>query len=250
MGRESRAAAGEGVYPRVRPCGDTALTIEFGETVDPDLNAEVLALDAELRVHPVAGVLETVPTYRALLVHIDPVLADPAALTAQLLALAAKPQPAVASVRRWRIPVVYGGAFGEDLADVAARHGLSPSAVIDAHCAPIYRVYMIGFMPGFTYLGGLDPRLATSRRVEPRPLIPASSVIIGGAQAAISSIAGPSGWHLLGRTPVRPYHPGRDPTFLIASGDEIAFEPIAEDRWRVLDAAAAAGEPVAEMVAS
>ncbi|MBS7707120.1 5-oxoprolinase subunit PxpB [Chelatococcus asaccharovorans] len=250
MGRESRGAAGHGAYPRVRPCGDTALTIEFGETIDPDLNAKVLALDAELTAHPVAGVLETVPTYRSLLVHIDPVIADPEALAADLLAMAANLPPTGEAVRRWRIPVVYGGAFGVDLADVAARHGLSPSALIDAHCAPVYRVYMIGFMPGFTYLGGLDPRLATPRRSDPRPLIPASSVIIGGAQAAISSIAGPSGWHLLGRTPVRPYHPGRDPAFLIASGDEIVFEPIAEDHWRVLDKAAAAGEPVADMVAS
>ncbi|CAH1650734.1 MAG: 5-oxoprolinase subunit PxpB [Chelatococcus sp.] len=237
-------------YPRVRPCGDTALTVEFGDAVDPALNAKVLALDEALKARPLAGVVETVPTYRSLLVHLDPVAADPAALAEALLALAADPPPGEASARRWRIPVVYGGEFGADLADVAAQHGLSQSALIEAHCAPVYRVYMIGFLPGFTYLGGLDPGLATSRRAEPRALIPASSVIIGGAQAAISSIAGPSGWHLLGRTPVRPYQPGRDPAFLIAAGDEIVFEPVAADRWLALDKAAGAGEPVADLVTS
>lgn len=235
-------------YPRLRPCGDSALTVEFGETVDPDLNARVLALDAALRDQPFPGVVETVPTYRSLLVHVDPTIVDRPALAAWLLAVAAAPPPATAQGRRWRIPVVYGGAFGVDLADVAALHGLTPEALIEAHCAPVYRVYMIGFLPGFTYLGGLDPRLATPRRADPRPLIPASSVAIGGAQAAISSIEGPSGWHLLGRTPVRPYHPRRDPAFLIASGDELVFAPIPAERWEALDRAAAAGEPVAEVV--
>ncbi len=112
----------------------------------------------------------------------------------------------------------------------------------------IYRVYMIGFLPGFVYLGGLDPTLATPRRAQPRARIPAGSIAIGGAQTAIGSIEGPSGWHLLGRTPVRSYDPSRTPAFLFAAGDEIVFEPVDPTGWAALDQAAAAGDPVAEAV--
>ena len=234
--------------PRILICGEYAFVIEYGTTVDPDLNARVLALDAALNAAKVPGVVETVPTYRSLLVHVDPLVADPAELAADALKLARTVEPLAASTRRWRVPVVYGGAFGIDLEDIAARHGLTPQQLIEKHSAPVYRAYMVGFMPGFTYLGGLDQSIATPRRENPRAKTPAGTISIGGIQAAVASVEAPSGWHLLGRTPVRTFMAGRDPVFLLAPGDEVTFEPMPAERWDELDRRAAAGDPVAEIV--
>jgi KipI family sensor histidine kinase inhibitor len=143
---------------------------------------------------------------------------------------------------------VYGGDFGIDLEDVAARHGISSAELISKHSSPTYRVYMIGFLPGFSYLGGLDPAIATPRRESPRTDTPAGTISIGGVQALVASIAAPSGWHLLGRTPVRTFMPGRDPTFLLGPGDRVRFEAIPASRWDALDRAAASGDPVAEVI--
>lgn len=136
--------------------------------------------------------------------------------------------------------------LGEDLEAVASRHGLTADAVIRHHSAGDYRVYMLGFTPGFAYLGGLDPRIATPRRNEPRLFTPSGTISIGGVQAAIQCLAAPSGWHLLGRTPVRVYHPGREPMFLMAPGDRVSFYSVPASQWDALDRAAEAGDPVAE----
>jgi KipI family sensor histidine kinase inhibitor len=234
--------------PKILPCGDSALTVEFGDSIDPDLNGKVLALDELLRERALPGLLETVPTYRSLLVQFDPVATDYEALANLLAQEAAKIAPRSTTGRRWQIPVVYGGPFGVDLEEVAERHGLTPAQLIDLHAQAVYRVYMIGFLPGFAYLGGLDARLATPRRTQPRAKIPSGSIIIGGSQAAVGSIESPSGWHLLGRTPVRSYAPERDPAFLLAAGDEVVFCPIDASRWESLERAALAGEVVAETV--
>jgi len=231
--------------PRVLPCGDTALAVEFGEAIDPAVNACVLALDARV-AQGIPGVVETVPTYRSLLVHYDPVVTDFDTLGAALSALSTDLSDTPVEGRLWRIPVVYGGAFGVDLEAVAARHGLAPAGLIARHAAPIYRVYMIGFVPGFAYLGGLDPSLATPRRDVPRARTPAGSISIGGAQAAVASIEAPSGWHLLGRTPVRSFMPDREPPFILNAGDRVTFEPVPAERWDALDRAAAAGNLIAE----
>ena len=233
--------------PRLLPCGDGAISVEFGETVDPASSARVLALDAALSAAPFPGVIETVPTYRSLHVQFDPATTDVEALEARLLALAGQPSADARPPRRWHVPVVYGGEFGIDLEALAERHGLSTAEVVRLHAKAVYRVYMIGFLPGFAYLGGLDARLHTPRRHEPRMVIPAQSIAIGGAQAAIGSVEGPSGWHLMGRTPARPFMRGRDPVFLFGAGDEVVFEPIPERSWESLDRAAAAGEPVATL---
>jgi KipI family sensor histidine kinase inhibitor len=230
--------------PRLLACGDAALSVEFGNEIDEGLNDRVLALDAALGKAAIPGLVETVPTYRSLLVCYDPVATDVDGLKQRILALSEGAADESRRVRRWRVPVVYGGAFGPDLDAVAERHGMTPDEVIALHAGAIYRIYMIGFMPGFAYLGGLDARLATPRRLQPRLKTPAQSVSIGGAQAAISSVEAPSGWHLLGRTPARPFMPGRDPGFLFAAGDEIRFEPTPPIRWDELDAAAARGEPI------
>ncbi|WP_232629312.1 5-oxoprolinase subunit PxpB [Methylobacterium sp. Leaf118] len=233
--------------PRLLACGDTAFTIEFGDRIDPALSARVRALDAALAERPPPGLVETVPTYRSLTVHLDPLIADPEATGRAVLALAGATQASAAPERLWHIPVVYGGAFGIDLAAVADHHGLSPGAVIERHAAPEYRVAMIGFLPGYAYLEGLDPALALSRRPHPRPSTPAGTISIGGAQALVASIAAPSGWHLLGRTPVKSFLPGRDPVFLLRPGDRLRFVPIAAGQWDALAAAAKAGETVVEL---
>lgn len=236
--------------PKFLPCGDSALTVEFGSMVDPDLNGKVLALDALLRKSPPVGLIESVPTYRSLTLQFDPTVTDYDALVGRLKEVTRDLQPQSSTGTRWRVPVVYGGDYGIDLDDVAERHGLIASQLIEIHSSAVYRIYMIGFLPGFSYLGGLDPRIATSRRTQPRMKVPAGSVMIGGEQAGIVPMEMPSGWHLLGRTPVRTYAPERDPAFLFAAGDEIVFEPVDASRWNSLEKAASAGEPVAERVSA
>lgn len=234
--------------PSFLACGDTAVTIEFGTTIDPALSARVLALDAALEAENVPGVIERVPTYRSLMVQFDPLALDYEGFERRVRALARTLDAVPKSGRRWKIPVVYGGKFGIDLDATAERHGLTPSQLIDKHAAPVYRVYMIGFMPGYTYLGGLDPSIATSRRTDPRPMTPAGCISIGGIQALVAGQAMPSGWHILGLTPVRTFMTGRDPAFLTAPGDEVVFEPVDAVRWDALDRAAAAGESVAKLI--
>ena len=233
-------------YPRVVPCGDSAIAVEFGDRVDAEINQRVIALDHSVRAAALPGVVECVPTYRSLLVHLDPLTAKHAKLSLILAGLAREAHTGTARGRRWRVPVVYGGDHGEDLVGLAALHGLTPEQVVEIHAGSVYRVYMIGFVPGFTYLGGLDSRLATPRRNTPRARIPGGSVSIGGAQSAIGSIPSPSGWHLIGRTPVLCFHPGRNPVFLFEAGDEITFERMHAERWECLAARSEAGDIIAE----
>jgi KipI family sensor histidine kinase inhibitor len=221
--------------------------VEFGSEIDPRLNAKVLALAARLD-GTVAGIVETVPTYRSLLVHYDPTVRDYESLSTELVAMSDDLPETPKEGRLWRVPVIYGGSFGIDLEDIAGRHGLTAAEVIERHSRPVYRVYMIGFVPGYAYLGGLDPSLATPRRETPRTKVPAGTISIGGIQAVIASIEAPSGWHLLGRTPVRSFMPDRDPIFLFDAGDRVQFDPVDASLWEGLDRAAAAGEPVAEVV--
>lgn len=230
---------------RLLPCGDTALTVEFGSVIDARLNARVLALDAALVREAPPGLRETVPTYRSLLVHFDPVDTDLPALKARIVELAAKATGVDRRTRRWRVPIVYGGEHGMDLEGTAATHGLTSEALIERHLAATYTVAMIGFMPGFAYLSGLDGELATPRRLEPRQKVPAQSISIGGAQCAISTVEGPSGWHMIGQTPARGFMLRRDPVFLYEPGDEIRFEQIGAGEWHGLNERAAAGEQIA-----
>jgi 5-oxoprolinase (ATP-hydrolysing) subunit B len=181
-------------------------------------------------------------------VHYDPLTVGFAELSAKMLTLAKGVRVANGTRRRWRIPVVYGGKFGVDLEDVAEVRGLSVDEVIRLHTGGDYYVAMLGFLPGFAYLAGLDPRLATPRRLDPRTVTPAGTISIGGIQAGVQCLEAPSGWHLLGRTPVRTYHPRREPVFLVQPGDAVSFYAIDASEWPRLDAAAEAGEPVAELV--
>jgi 5-oxoprolinase (ATP-hydrolysing) subunit B len=235
-------------YPRLLTCGDSALVVEFGNSIDPELNRRVLAFDVLIAQEKVTGIRETVPTYRSLLVHYDPTVIGYAELGGKLMDFASRKGLPSRKGRHWRVPVVYGGEFGIDLEAVAERAELTPEEVIARHSGVDYRVYMLGFLPGFTYLGGLDPKLATPRRQEPRLEAPAGMIAIGGIQTGIQCIAAPSGWNILGRTPVRTYHPGRDPMFLIEPGDHVTFFPVPASEWDALDRAGEAGEMVAEII--
>lgn len=235
--------------PRVLACGDTALAVEFGTAMDAESNRRVFALDRALNSKPVEGVTETVPTYRSLLVHYDPLKLGFSELSDRLLALLDQPDTAERASRHWRIPVTYGGAFGLDLDDVAKVHGMSPDELIRRHSTPRYDVAMIGFTPGFSYLRGLDPAIATPRRAQPRISTPAGTISIGGVQAALQCLAGPSGWHLLGRTPVRTFDPQRAPVFLIEPGDTVTFQQIDADEFERLERLAEHGAAVAELIA-
>ncbi|MDE0524632.1 MAG: 5-oxoprolinase subunit PxpB [Boseongicola sp.] len=235
--------------PVIRYLGDSALSVEFGNRIDAELVSRVHAFDAALNQLCLAGVVETVPTYRATTVIFDPLTADVREIEAAVLRLASTESDAGRPVGQlWEVPVTYGQDFGIDLDDVAAHAGMTPSDLVEAHADPEYLVAMVGFLPGFSYLSGLDPRLSTPRRSEPRARIPASSISIGGQQTAIGSLEGPSGWHVIGRTPARPFHPGRMPEFLFEPGDRIRFRPVSAREWSELDRGATRGALVAERV--
>src|ERR1700712_409080 len=236
--------------PRILPSGDSAITVEFSRNIDDAANQRVLALDRTLSREPVPGVIETVPTYRSLLVHYDPVQIDFNVLGEKLASLAQLPVPPVTKPRRWRIPVVYGGEHGIDLEDVAKTLKTTADDIVARHVGGDYRVAMIGFTPGWSYLSGLEPSLHLPRRQNPRLLTPAGTISIGGVQTGVQCLAGPSGWHLLGRTAVRTYQLHRDPTFLLEPGDEVKFTAVNAKTFAEQDRAAEDGEIVAELMAS
>jgi KipI family sensor histidine kinase inhibitor len=236
--------------PRLLPSGDAAITVEFSRDIDDAANERVLALDRAVAEAKIVGVTETVPTYRSLLVHYDPTTIGFAALGAKLSALAERPSPPSSKARRWRVPVAYGGEHGIDLEDVAKALNTTPDEIVRRHTEPVYRVAMIGFTPGWSYLSGLVPSLQLSRRHAPRLVTPSGTISIGGVQTGIQCISGPSGWHLLGRTPVRTYQLHRNPTFLLEPGDRVTLFPIDAKAFAEQDRAAEAGEIIAELIAA
>ena len=235
--------------PRLLASGDSAITVEYSRDIDDAANQSVLALDRALSRAPIDGVTEAVPTYRSLLVQYDPTTIDYDTLGKRLLALAQSPTEAMSTARRWRIPVAYGGEHGIDLEDVAKALNTTPDEIVARHVAGNYRVAMIGFTPGWSYLSGLDTSLQMGRRQNPRLLTPSGTVSIGGVQTGVQCLAGPSGWHLLGRTPVRTYQLHRSPTFLLEPGDYVTFSRVDAKTFAEQDRAAEAGEIVAERVA-
>lgn len=236
--------------PRLLPAGDSAIVVEFARAIDDIANQRVLALDKAVAAASIEGVLEAVPTYRSLLVHYDPELIDYGALGAKLLAMAEAPLPPAGKARRWRVPVAYGGENGIDLEEVAKRLDITPDEVVARHTGGDYRVAMIGFTPGWSYLSGLDKSLHMPRRLSPRVFTPAGTISVGGVQAGIQCLAAPSGWHLLGRTAVRTFQLHRDPVFLTQPGDRVTFYRVDEKTFAEQSRTAEAGEIVAELIAA
>jgi inhibitor of KinA len=229
------AAAPDASAPLFVPAGDAAVTIEFGRSVQPAVNARARAVAEYLRAHRFDGVTDIVAAYAAVTLHFDPWrvmqargVDDPlAAVLAAVEQLVAKaPDVPRGKSRTHEIPVCYGGEHGEDLERVAEHCGLAVDDVIAQHSAPLYDVYFIGFAPGFAYLGGLPRKLATPRRDAPRPRIPAGSVGIGAEQTGVYPVESPGGWNLIGRTPVVLFDPAEASSSLLHPGDHVRFVPV------------------------
>ena len=236
------------ISPRCRPLGDAGLVCEFGgDEISEEANVAVRALrDAVETLRP-PGLLETVPTYRSLLLIYDPLRATAAAIRAAAADAAERADPSrLPPGRLIEIPCAYGGPHGPDLAAVAADAGLSESDVVALHARQDYRVYMLGFAPGFPYMGILPPPLRVSRLASPRTRVPGRTVAIAGQQTGIYPIDSPGGWRLIGRTPVRIYDPARPAPFLLDVGDRVRFMAIsAEDYERQAPADEGISPPVA-----
>jgi inhibitor of KinA len=223
---------------RIVRAGDSAVVVEFEPRIDPAINAQAIALAAAIESARLAGVRDVVPTYRSVAVHFDPLRTDGEALTARLALEAAGPAPPAIDTRPpVRIPVCYGGEFGPDLDAVADFARMDPATVIATHSAATYRVFMLGFVPGFAYLGVVDQRLAMPRRSAPRVRVPAGSVGIAGLQTGIYPMETPGGWQLIGRTPLKPFDPDRSEPFLLAAGDAVQFYPVDRAQFEQLDGA-------------
>jgi KipI family sensor histidine kinase inhibitor len=228
--------------PRLLPAGDSALVVEFGDGIDVRINARVRRLQDALGAGAHAGIIETVPTYRSLTVHYDPMVLPPETLEGLIVTAAGRlPEEIVETVRTVDIPVRYGGEAGPDLRDVAAAAGIGEQAVVDLHAGGDYVVFMLGFMPGFPYLGGLPASIATPRLATPRSLVPAGSVGIAGAQTGIYPTESPGGWRLIGRTPVRLFDPLLSPPTLLESGDHVRFVPVTQAEYDAIACEVAAG---------
>lgn len=222
----------------IHPAGDAAVLIRLGSAIDRDLNGRALELAERLRIE-LAGIpdLEVIPAYASLLVsgrtgavtvpelqdRVQPVLRSPLA-------------PSSSSSRTFLVPVAYGEAYGIDLQDLAAYHRMSVEEVVERHSAGVYRVYAVGFSPGFPYLGGLDPLLFTPRLASPRPRVPAGSVAIGGEQTGIYPTSTPGGWKLIGRSPLCLFDPQRSPPVDYAPGDIVRFIPVGDAEYARLHA--------------
>jgi inhibitor of KinA len=231
------------------PCfldaGEAALVVQFGETVDPAVNDRVLALDAALRADPPAGTREFVPTYRSLMIHYDPLQIDRDALVVTVRRMMANLADWRGDGTTWTLPCCYDPALAEDIDESAQILKLTRDEVAQLHAKATYRVYMCGFTPGQTYLGGVPEPLKISRRPTPRPPHPAGSVLIGGGLCTVAPFVMPTGWYVIGQTPERLYAAERKDAFLIQAGDLLRFEPIDLTTFRDLERRAASGEVVA-----
>lgn len=213
--------------PKILPCGDCALNVHFEEAIRPEINAQVCALAKALEANRPEGVIEWVSAYCTLTVYYRPEQISFAELSALLRAILPAGESSEAQERTVvELPTAYGGEYGPDLQFVAEHAGLNVGEVIRLHSAPSYLVYMMGFMPGFTYLGGLDERLHTPRLSAPRVRIPAGSVGIAGSQTDAYPVDSPGGWQLIGRTPLRLYDDRRENPILLRAGQYVKFVPI------------------------
>ncbi|MHB8829027.1 MAG: 5-oxoprolinase subunit PxpB [Syntrophales bacterium] len=220
---------------RFRLSGDRALLVDCGEDIDPAVNEKVLRLASQLRRKPPQGVQAIVPAYRCFAVIYDPLLTGPDILKREISLLEnaqdSLPPPGKKVVR---IPVCYGREFGPDMDFVSSVTNLDPEGIIAIHSAREYPVYMLGFTPGFCYLGGMDERLRSPRRETPRVSIAAGSVGIAELQTGMYPVASPGGWQIIGKTPLRLFAPERQDPFLYKAGDRIRFEPISRDEFERL----------------
>lgn len=223
-------------YP-ILPCGDCAVTVQVGYEISEETNRKVVSLMRALAEAAIPGLRELVPSYSAVCVHYDPEQISYDQLLERVNDLEIKELSSEsASQKIVEIPVCYGAEYGPDLAFVAEHNGLSPEDVIAIHSGGTYLVYMLGFLPGFAYMGGMDERIATPRLTSPRARIPAGSVGIAGGQTGIYPLASPGGWQLIGRTPVKMFAmAGETGKFALSAGDRVKFVPITEEQYREME---------------
>lgn len=239
---------------RLLPLGDAAWTVEFGSTIDPAIHARVLGLAEALEQARLIsrggeacgrefdGIVDVVPTFRSLTIHYDPLRTDAIRLGEALCALAAASGVKPAHGRRWGLPVCFDDEFAPDLADLAASKGMTTANVVQMMTTTEFQVYMIGFMPGFPYMGGLPPALHMPRLSSPRKAVPERSLAVAGEMCAVYPWESPGGWRLLGRTPV-PMFSAREAASpaLLASGDRVFWQAITRSEFIELEAAGRAG---------
>lgn len=223
--------------PIFRCVGDRGLLMELSATINPEASQKIRALCESLAICAPVGVVEVIPTYRSLIVSYDPVKTGPELLERYLRALDEQMgQTEALEPRVVEVPVCYGGDFGEDLAYVASHNGLSEEEVIRIHAEPLYPVYMLGFTPGFPYLGGLSEKIHTPRLATPRTRVPAGSVGVANNQTGIYPMDSPGGWQLIGRCPIRLFDPNRRDPFYIKAGDLLRFVPVSAEVFAAMEA--------------
>jgi KipI family sensor histidine kinase inhibitor len=227
------------LYPETifRLMGDRGLLLEFGDEISPEVNEKVRRMTLAIQTESIKGIVEIVPTYRSLLILYNPLILSIDDLKKRLeriekgLQQTPFPEPKLT-----RIPALYGGSYGPDLEEVAKYKQISPEEVTQLHCSKPYFIYMIGFMPGFPYMGELPETLITPRLKTPRLSVPAGSVAIAQRQTGIYPMESPGGWQIIGRTPVKLFNPEREPPALLQMGDLVQFFSISEKEfkeWRI-----------------
>ena len=217
----------------IRTAGDSSLLVEFGNEINPEINARIASFVKLIREQQIEGIVDMIPTYCSLLINYDPriVLYKDIKNRIQNL-LKIEVSGTTRRKKVFEIPVCYGGEYGPDLNLIAEHAGLTCEEVIQIHSSQDYLIYMLGFLPGFTYLGGLDERIHTPRLPNPRLRIEAGSVGIGGSQTGIYPLDSPGGWNLMGKTPVKTYDPDRETPILVEAGDYIRFVPVDEAEYK------------------
>lgn len=226
---------------RLLSAGDTALVAELGDTADREINGRVLALAGRVEAARIAGIVELVPTFRSLMIHYEPTAVSAAALSEQVAVLARDLEVAEIPGRDIELPTCYEGDLAPDLEHVARETKLAPAEVVALHAAVTYRVYCLGFLPGYPYMGDTDRRLYLPRRETPRVRVPMGSVCIAVGQTGVYSLDSPGGWHLIARTPTRLFDVRSARPVLLSPGDRVRFRPISRAEHDDLEARAAAG---------
>lgn len=232
---------------RLLPAGDTALVVELGDRIDRGLSTAVLSLAQALDAEHIDGIVETVPTFRSLMIHYEPLVLPAAALAARIEALMRRLSGRDIAGRVWHLPVCYDARFAIDLDDVAQRTALSAGQVVERHSGPLYHVYMLGFLPGQAYMGEVAAELSLNRHQTPRRRIAAGSLGIAATMSCVFPLETPSGWHVIGRCPI-PLWDYERASALLAPADKVRFVPVSVREYESLVTRAAEGvlriEPV------
>lgn len=224
------------------PSGDSAFIIKAGNVISEEINSTIRKLLIRIENERIDGIKDFIPSYNELLICYDPVIVS----FKELLVFLRSLEPDIENIElpvssAIHVPVLYGGEYGPDLDHVAEFNSLSEDEVISIHCSKSYLVYMLGFTPGFCYLGGMDERIGTPRKISPRLKIPAGAVGIADKQTGIYPIESPGGWQLIGKTPLRLFDPGKKPEFLFSPGDHIQFYRVTENEFKAISDEVAGG---------